>query len=50
MHEATEGHAEVTSNTRGLIDILEIRDSVASMLEGGKETFLQRKGRYGFDQ
>jgi len=49
MHEATEGHAEVTSNTRGLIDILEIRDSVASMLEGGKETFLQRKGRYGFD-
>lgn len=50
MHEATEGHAEVTSNTKGLIDILEIRDSVASILEGGKETFLQRKGRYGFDQ
>lgn len=50
MHEATEGHAEVTSNTKGLIDILEIRDSVASILECGKETFLQRKGRYRFDQ
>lgn len=40
----------MTSNAKGLIDILEIRDSVASILEGGKETFLQRKGRYGFDQ
>lgn len=50
MHKATEGHAEVTSNAKGLIDILDIRDSVASILEGGKGTFLQLKGRYRFDQ
>ena len=50
MHEAAEGHAEVTSNAKRLIDILEVRDGAASILEGGRETFLQRKGRYGFDQ
>lgn len=50
MHKATEGHAEVTSNAKGLIDILDIRDSVASILEGGKGTFLQLKERYGFDK
>ena len=40
----------MTSNAEGLIDILEVRDGTASILEGRKETFLRRKGRYGFDQ
>lgn len=41
--------AEMPAETQGSIDIPTIRDQVASLLEGGKEAFMQRKEKYGFD-
>ena len=46
---ASDEHAEMPVEMQGSIDIPEIRDSVASILEGGKEAFMQRKEKYGFD-
>lgn len=46
---ATEDHAEMLPQAQGSIDIPAIRDHVASILEGGKEAFMQRKDKYGFD-
>jgi energy-coupling factor transporter ATP-binding protein EcfA2 len=46
---ATEGRAEMSPEAQGSIDIPMIRDQVASILEGGKEAFMQRKDKYGFD-
>jgi hypothetical protein len=34
---------------QGSIDIPAIRDQVTSLLEGGREAFMQRKEKYGFD-
>ena len=42
-------HAEMLAEVQGSIDIPEIRDQVANILEGGKEAFMQRKEKYGFD-
>lgn len=47
--EASEDHAEMPASAQGSIDIPEIRDRVANILEGGREAFLQRKEKYGFD-
>ena len=41
--------AEMPEEAQGSIDISEIRDQVTSILEGGKEAFIQRKEKYGFD-
>ena len=46
---ASEDCAEMPVNAQGSIDIPEIRDQVANILEGGKEAFVQRKEKYGFD-
>ena len=46
---ASDEHAEMPMEMQGSIDIPEIRDSVANILEGGKEAFMQRKEKYGFD-
>ena len=46
---ASEDRAEMPVGLQGSIDIPEIRDQVANILEGGKEAFLQRKEKYGFD-
>jgi len=46
---ATEDHAEMPLDAQGSIDIPVIRDQVADILEGGKEAFMQRKEKYGFD-
>lgn len=46
---ASESHAEMPTNAQGSIDIPEIRDQVANILEGGKEAFMLRKEKYGFD-
>ncbi|MCG8047518.1 MAG: ATPase [Candidatus Thiodiazotropha endolucinida] len=46
---ATEERAEMSIDAQGSIDIPVIRDQVASILEGGKEAFMQRKEKYGFD-
>ncbi len=46
---ASGEHAEMPLEAQGSIDIPAIRDQVASILEGGKEAFMQRKEKYGFD-
>ena len=46
---ASDEHAEIPDEMQGSIDIPEIRDAVANILEGGREAFLQRKEKYGFD-
>ena len=46
---ASGDRAEMPVEAQGSIDIPAIRDQVASILEGGKEAFMQRKEKYGFD-
>ena len=46
---AAEDRAEMSVEVQGSIDIPAICDQVASILEGGKEAFMQRKEKYGFD-
>ena len=46
---SSEDRAEMPVEAQGSIDIPLIRDQVASILEGGKEAFMQRKEKYGFD-
>ena len=46
---ASEDRAEMPVEAQGSIDIPLIRDQVARILEGGKEAFMQRKEKYGFD-
>lgn len=46
---ASEDRAKMPAEAQGSIDISKIRDEVASILEGGREAFMQRKAKYGFD-
>ena len=46
---ATGDRAEMPPHMQVSIDIPEIRDQAASILEGGKEAFTQRREKYGFD-
>ncbi len=46
---SSEDRAEMPVAAQGSIDIPLIRDRVASILEGGKEAFMQRKEKYGYD-
>ena len=45
----SEDHAEMPAEAQGSIDLPTIRDQVTNLLEGGKEAFMQRKEKYGFD-
>ena len=47
--ESSNDRAQIAENAQGSIDVPGIRDRVANILEGGKEAFLQRKEKYGFD-
>ena len=40
---------EMPVEAQGSIDILAMRDRAASVMEGGKVAFMQRKEKYGFD-
>ena len=46
---STGDRAEMPPHMQGSIDVPEIRDHVAGILEGGKEAFTQRREMYGFD-
>ena len=46
---ATGDRAEMPPHMQGSIDVPEIRDHVAGILEGGREAFTQRREMYGFD-
>ena len=37
------------THARFNVRVLETRDQAASILEGGKEAFTQRREKYGFD-
>lgn len=45
---ATESHGTLDAASQGSIDVPQIRDSVAIILEGGREAFMQRKAKYEF--
>lgn len=45
---ATAGGAKMPPDRQGAIDIPEIRDHAAEILEGGKDAFTQRKEKYGY--
>ena len=46
---ATGDRAGMPPHMQGSIDVPEIRDQVAGILEGGREAFTQRREMYGFD-
>ena len=48
IFSATDSHAEMPAQAQGSIDVPEIRERVAEILEGGREAFSQRKEKYGF--
>ena len=45
---AAENHGSLGLEAQGSIDVPEIRDQVARILEGGRDAFIQRKEKYEF--
>lgn len=45
---ATDAHGSLAADAQGSIDVPAIRDSVATILEGGRDAFMQRKAKYEF--
>jgi len=45
---AGEDQASMPDDFQGAVDVPEIREQAASILEGGREAFIQRKEKYGF--
>jgi len=45
---ATDAHGSLGPEAQGSIDVPAIRDSVARILEGGRDAFMQRKAKYEF--
>ena len=48
VFEAADGQAQMPENAQGAIDVAEVRDKAAIILEGGRAAFNQRKAKYGF--
>lgn len=48
VFSATESRGNLDAQAQGSIDVPAIRDSVATILEGGREAFMQRKAKYEF--
>ena len=48
IFSASDAHAQMPVDAQGSIDVPEIRERVAEILEGGREAFSQRKEKYGF--
>lgn len=48
VFSATEAQASLAPEAQGSIDVPQIRDAVANLLEGGKAAFMQRKAKYEF--
>lgn len=45
---APDGHGSLDETAQGSIDVPSIRDQVATILEGGRDAFIQRKEKYEF--
>ena len=48
VFSATDSHGSLGAEAQGSIDVPAIRDSVATILEGGRDAFMQRKAKYEF--
>ncbi|MCF6354676.1 MAG: AAA family ATPase [Candidatus Polarisedimenticolaceae bacterium] len=48
VFEAHEGQSYMPAESQGAIDVPQVRDNAANILEGGKTAFNQRKAKYGF--
>lgn len=48
VFEAQEGQSKMPSESQGAIDVTQIRDKAANILEGGRTAFNQRKVKYGY--
>lgn len=48
VFEVQEGLSKMPSESQGAIDVTQIRDKAANILEGGKTAFNQRKAKYGY--
>ncbi len=48
VFEAHEGQSFMPAESQGAIDVPQVRDNAANILEGGKTAFNQRKTKYGF--
>jgi hypothetical protein len=48
VFEAADGQAQMPVESQGAIDVPEVRDKAAIILEGGRAAFNQRKAKYGF--
>ena len=48
VFEVQEGLPKMPSESQGAIDVTQIRDKAANILEGGKTAFNQRKAKYGY--
>ncbi len=48
VFEAHEGQSHMPAESQGAIDVPQVRDNAANILEGGKTAFNQRRAKYGF--
>jgi hypothetical protein len=48
VFSAEDGRAKLSTEFQGAIDVPQIRDKAAEILEGGKTAFNQRKAKYGY--
>ena len=48
VFDSFEGQAHMPAEAQGAIDVPEVRDKAANILEGGKTAFNQRKVKYGY--
>ncbi|WP_449245516.1 TrlF family AAA-like ATPase [Desulfobacca acetoxidans] len=48
VFQVVDGHSEIPEELQGAIDLPEIQQKAAEILEGGKSAFIQRKEKYGF--
>lgn len=48
VFQVADGHAEIPEESQGAIDLPQIQQKAAEILEGGKSAFIQRKEKYGF--
>ncbi len=46
--DAQEGQARIPAESQGAIDVPQVRDKAANILEGGKMAFNQRRVKYGY--
>ncbi|MFM8332318.1 MAG: TrlF family AAA-like ATPase [Candidatus Methylumidiphilus sp.] len=48
VFEAHDGQAHMPTGSQGAIDVPQVRNKAAEILEGGKTAFNQRKAKYGY--